>query len=369
MARAVLIRRLVWALALASLTFGVWRSAQPDALVDLQRVIDWAGGIVAGQSPYGVDSDTDYPPWALLTLAPLVLVPDAAQAPVWIAVNLLLAALVSLLLVRSADLSHDTRWLLVGLLLAASCFRVLGQFSLLSFALALAGARHPSVVVGGLLLGLGLMKPQVGGAVWLAHALMGDGRRTAIAAAVPILLTLVASALTGVTPASLVTDYARTLEAVHGGTMLFTGHTELEGWLAPWVPGVTTVPGSMVIALLLLAPVAAAAWMRRRRWTTGRQLELYAVCGVVSLLSTRHLAYDLLLVLPVVVAWWDARRRPAWVVTVVLLILQLPGWWRRVLEPMGWPDIFGVVVELDRLLCIALYGLLVWSLLRLDVTR
>lgn len=369
MARAVLIRRLVWALALTSLTFGVWRSAQPENLVDFARVMAWADQLVGGHSPYGIDSDTDYPPWALVTMAPMVAVPTAAQPLVWILGNLLLAVAVSLLLVRHAQASRDTWWLLLGLLLAASCFRVLGQFSLLSFALALAGARHPSVVVGGLLLGLGLMKPQVGGALWLAHVLMGDGRRAAIAAAVPILLTLLASGLTGVAPLSLLVDWARTLEAVHGGRLLFVGHTELEAWLAPLIPAVTTVPGAMGTGLLLLIPAVIAAWRERRRWSIGRQLELYALCGVVSLLSTRHLAYDLLLVLPVVVAWWDTRWRPAWLVTVALLILQVPGWWRRVFEPMGWPDQFGVIVEVDRLLCIGLFGLLSWSLLRLDVTK
>ena len=93
------------------------------------------------------------------------------------------------------------------------------------------------------------------------------------------------------------------------------------------------------------------------------------MCGVVSLMATRHLSYDFLILLPVLVAWGGPPWRPAWVATAVLLVWQLPGWWRRVFEPMGWPGWLGFVVELDRLLCVWLFGLLAWSLMRLDVTE
>lgn len=369
MARAVLIRRAIWALACASLAFGVWRSVQPEALVDFHRVVEWTGLLVSGESPYSLVHDTDYPPWALLTLSPMLLVPAWLQSSIWIGLNLILAVVVARTLVQTVELSTETRLLLLGVILAASCFRVLGQFSLLSFAFAIVGARHPSVLIGGVLLGLGLMKPQVGGALWLAHLLMGDWRRVAIAAAVPAGLTLVAAVMSGVGPVQLLEDYARVLEAVHGGDGLFTGHTELEGWLAPWVPGVTTVAGSMALGAVLITPALVAGWRHWGHWTTTRQLELYALCGVVSLLSTRHLSYDFLLLLPLLVAWGSPPWRPAWTVTAVMLVSQVPGWWRRVFEPMGWPHSFGLIVELDRLLCICLFGLLAWGFIRLDVTE
>ena len=369
MARAVLIRRAVWGLACVSLEFGVWRSVQPDALVDFDRVVEWTRILADGASPYTLAQETDYPPWALLTLAPLLLVPASLQSSIWIGLNLLLAVVVARTLVRTLDAPRDTQRLLLGVLLAASCFRVLGQFSLLSFACAIVGARHPSVLTGGVLLGLGLMKPQVGGAIWLAHLLMGDWRRVAIAAAVPAALTLGAAAAGGIGPVQLLIDFARVLEAVHGGAERFTGHTELEGWLAPWFPAVTTVAGAAVIGLVLITPAVVAGWRRWAHWAPPRQLELYALCGVVSLLATRHLSYDFLLLLPLLVAWGATPRRPAWGVTAVLLIGQFPGWWRRVFEPMGWPESLGLVVELDRLLCAWVFGLLTWSLMRLDMTK
>lgn len=368
MPHGVLIRRGVWLLALVSLSVGVWRSAQPDALVDFHRVVDWSAAVVNGVSPYAGESETDYPPWALMTLAPLVAVPAEYRAPLWIVVNLALAVGVSTWLVRAVPVARDVQLGLAGLLLATSPFRVLGQFSLLSFALALAGARHRSPVVGGVLMGLGLMKPQVGGALVVAHLLMRDWLRVAVALCVPPALLVIAGACVSVSPVRLVSDYAAVLELVHGGTEMFVGHTELEAWVAPFVPGVTTVAGSVVLGLVLMLPAVAASFRVGRSWAPHRQLELYALCGAASLLATRHLSYDLLLVLPVVVAWWPAPRAP-WVVSSALLVMQLPGWWRRVFEPMAWPDVYGVLLEADRGLCIVLYGLLTWRLMRLYVTK
>jgi hypothetical protein len=378
MSRAVLIRRVLWLVAVASLLFGVWRSLQPDALDDFTRVIEWSHTLVSGASPYSGDSETDYPPWALVTVAPVTMLPAHVQPVVWVSINLLLAVVVCLSLVRLADEPREVRLGLLALLLAASCFRVLSQFSILSFTLAFVGARHPSALIGGLWLGLSLMKPQVGGVLLLAHLMMGDWRRVVTAACVPVVLTLVASAMVGVAPMPLMTDVVRVLDSVHGGSDLFAGHTELEGWLAPWIPGVTTTVGAMSIGVVLLIPVAVAAWRQHGRWTLTRTLELYALCGVVSLLATRHLSYDFLLLLPVLVAWRSAPLavrvvaqpwRAAWYTTAVLLVVQIPGWWRRIFEPMGWPDELGVMMQLDRVLCIVLFGLLSWRLIRLDVTK
>lgn len=361
-------RRGLRLLAVVSLTFGVWRSAQPDALEDFHRVVEWTASLTSGISPYTPGSDTDYPPWALITLAPLAPVPTSYRASFWIVGNLGLAIGIVWLLVRAVPAARDVQLGLAALLLATAPFRVLGQFSLLSFALALAGARHQSPIIGGLLMGLGLMKPQVGGVLVIAHLLMRDWTRVGIALCVPAVLLVSAGAGVSVSPVQLLADYSVALESVHGGSGVVPGHTELEPWLAPLVPGVTSVAGSVVLGLLLLLPAIMAASRDGRPWPARRQLELYALCGVVSLLATRHLSYDLLLILPLVVAWWPAPRS-AWLVTSALLVLQLPGWWRRVFEPMAWPDVFGVILEADRGLCIVLFGLLVWRFIRLDVTQ
>lgn len=373
---AVLIRRAWWLVAAASLVFGLWRSVQPDALVDFHRVMQWTGQLAAGVSPYAGDSETDYPPWALLTLAPMLVVPATYQAWGWIAINAGLAVAAAALLARRADEPWAVRLGLVALLLSTSPFRVLGQFSLLSFVLALWGAGHRSPSFGGVLLGLALLKPQVGGALVLAHLLLRDWRRVGTALLVPGVLTLAAGAILAIGPHQLLGDYARTLGVVHGGTEAFGGHTDLETWLAPLVPAVATLAGSAVVALVLLSPVL---WRFRRGVPPDvARLDLYAWCGVVSLLATRHLSYDLLLVLPVLVQWrtWPfsvastgTGSRWVWGLTTALLVLQVPGWWRRVLEPMGWPAAGLHLTELDRVLCLCLYALLTWRMMRLNVTK
>jgi hypothetical protein len=368
MSHVVLIRRALWLLALASLTFGVWRSAQPEALADFHRVVEWSATVINGDSPYAGESDADYPPWALVTLAPVVGLPAAYRAPLWILFNLALVCGVAVMLVRAVPAARDIQLALASVLLSTAPFRVLGQFSILSYAFALAGAGHRSPVIGGLLMGLGLMKPQVGGVVVIAHLLMRDWTRAGVALCVPPVLLVIAGAWLSMSPLQLLSDYAAVLEGVHGGMGVTAGHTELEPWLAPLVPGATSVAGSAVLGLLLLLPALAGAIRTGPHWTARRRSELYALCGVASLLATRHLSYDLLLLTPLIVAWWPSPRTP-WLITSSLLVLQLPGWWRRVFEPMAWPDGFGVILEVDRALCIVLFGLLVWRFMRLDVTK
>lgn len=368
MPHGVLIRRGLWLLAVVSLSFGVWRSSQPEALVDFHRVVDWTAALTSGVSPYQGESDTDYPPWALVTFAPLASVPAQYRAPVWISINIVLALGIVWLLVNAVPAARDVQLTLASLLLSTAPFRVLGQFSIVSFALALAGARHRSPVIGGLLMGLALMKPQVGGVLVVAHLLMRDWTRAGMALSVPVVLLGIASVFLSMSPVQLLADYSTVLGSVHGGDGVASGHTELEPWLAPMLPGVTSVVGSAVLGVLLLLPAVAGVVRVGDRWTARWQLELYALCGVASLLATRHLSYDLLLILPLVVAWWPTPRI-AWLVTSALLVIQLPGWWRRVFEPMAWPDVFGVILEVDRGLCLVLLGLLVWRFMRLDVTK
>jgi hypothetical protein len=364
----VLIRRGVWLLAFVSLCAGVWRSAQPEALADFHRVVEWTEALTQGVSPYQGESETDYPPWALVTLAPLSSVPAEYRAPLWIAFNIALGGGIVWMLATAVPAVRDVQLALAALLLSTAPFRALGQFSILSYAFALAGARHRSPIIGGLLMGLGLMKPQVGGVLVIAHLLMRDWTRVAIALCVPGALLVIASVAVSVSPLQLITDYWSVLVGVHGGSGVAPGHTELEPWLVPVVPGAATVGGSALLLSLLLLPAVAVAINAGRHWPPRRQLELYALCGAASLLATRHLSYDLLLLLPLVVAWRPAPRA-AWTVTTGLLVLQLPGWWRRVFEPMAWPGIFESILEVDRGLCIAVFSLLVWRFMRLDVTK
>jgi hypothetical protein len=370
----------MWVAVALSLAFGVWRSHQPEALADFDAVRSWTGTLASGDYPYHADSDADYPPWALVTLVPLLVPPDGTAAWGWILVNIGLALAVAWRLAQVADVPLATRWTLIALLLMCSPFRVLSQFSVLSFALGLWGATLRAPTTGGVLLGLSLMKPQVGGALLLAHVCLRDWRRVFVAIGVVVALTGVAALWTGTAPWVLVADWLVIVESLHGGDGLFPGHTELEPWLAGAIPGVTTVAGSVALGVALLLPVALVAgrlpdW---RHIDTQQRLQLYAWCGAVSLLATRHLAYDFLLLLPLVAAWRSAPLFPrqssslrhwVWSTTVVLLVVQIPGWWRRVFEPIGSVEWAEFVLSSDRALAIAVYGVLSWCMIRLNMTK
>ncbi len=358
-------RWILWSVAGLSLAAGVWWSLDPVRLADFALVMAWAQDWRSGITPFTLDAGADYPPWALVTLAPLTWVPAALRAPLWIAVNLALAVHIARVLTRQVPAPDTRSWLIPALLCVAS-MRTLGQFSLLSFALALAGATTRSPAAGGLWLGLALMKPQVGGVIWLAHAGLRDWRRVAIAAAVPVTLTLACAWGLDQSPLRVLQDYAGVLNSTHGGASPFLGHTELEAWLWRLSGTGTSLPAAGALAAVLLAP-GIVAMLRRPPATPAGVLEWYGFCGVVSLLATRHLSYDLVLLLPLVVSWvaWPERRRAAAGLTLLSwLVLYPPAWWRRVFAPLGTPDMFAVVTELDRVVGVALWVILAVSLLR-----
>jgi hypothetical protein len=377
MSRELLTRRLVWALALASLGFGIWRSLQPTALPDFQSVMFWTNQVAQGESPWAGVSEADYPPWAIAVLLPWLIIPEALRAPAWVVANVGLAVLLVRSLVRAVPMPAGVALTLTGLLLATGPFRVLSQFSVLSFALAWAGVRDSSPGRGGVWLGLGLMKPQIAGPLWLAHLLMRDWRRVTVAAVVPMALMAAVALWLGMTPGTLLTDYLSAVSLAQAGVL--PGHTELRQWLMPWLGSWPVLPATGLIAGVLVVPVLLITarpsldiWAQPRR-----RLEVYALCGVVSLLAVRHLSYDFLLFLPVLVAWsWSPGAaagtgvpRPAWWFLTGWLVLQPLSWIRRLGgADQPWAQI-DWLLELDRLLCMALFGLLLWRFMRLDITE
>lgn len=358
-------RWILWSAGGLSLAAGAWLSLDPARLADFALVMAWVRDWRDGVTPFTPEIGADYPPWALVTLVPLAWIPEAPRAPLWIAANLALVVYIARALTREVP-APDTRAWLVPALLCVASVRTLGQFSLLSFALALAGAATRSPVAGGLWLGLALMKPQVGGVIWLAHACLRDWRRVAVAAAVPIILTLGCAWGLGQSPLRVLQEYAGVLNSTHGGSSPFLGHTELEAWFWHLSGAGTSLPAAAALAAVMLAP-GIVATIRQRPPAPAGVLEWYGFCGVVSLLATRHLSYDLILLLPLVVSWvaWPARRRgAAGLALLSWLILYPPAWWRRVFAPLGAPDAFAVVTELDRAICLALWVVMAVRLIR-----
>jgi Glycosyltransferase family 87 len=364
---------LLAALALGNLIAGVWLSAMPTRLGDLEQVAAWSGAWVSGANPYAApDARVDYPPWALLILSPLHFVPSPWRAAVWIPVN---AVLLVVLLRRLVGQSPDPtrcRVALLMLLAATACARTLNQFSLLSYTLATVGALSTMPLLGGLGVGLSLMKPQIGGVVLVWMLLRRDWRRAALGLAVPAVLLVLFAWRVHVDPVTVGRQYASALKSVHGGSAPYVGHTELRTWLLRLVPGLAGgLTISAAVAALSLLPALVAVFRGRTR-TADENLALLALCGAASLLAVRHLSYDFLLLWPALVAWRvppfsngeSARGRAlAFALLAAALVVEVPGWSRLMVSWSG-PRQLLALGELDRLVTIAAWGWLSWGAVR-----
>ncbi len=265
-------RAVLGAAAAVNLIVGVALSFRGGRDGDLFQVVRWAGEWVHGLDPYALaDAGVDYPPWALVLLSPLAWVPNGVLTAVWVAANLGLVAWMVTRLSRWADEPHARQTLLAALLLCAASLRTLNQFSVLSFALAIAGAASPSRAIGGTLIGLSFFKPQIGGALALWVWLRGQRGRVLTGVAVVLALTLVFSARAGVDPLTVTREYAASLSNTYADLSSIPGHTDLRSALTLYAPSLD--PGlslSLALLVLLLVPLGVASLAIGRRASGGR---------------------------------------------------------------------------------------------------
>jgi len=360
-------------LAALNVCGGVLLTLARDQVADLFLVASWLQIWLSGGHLYGPGSITDYPPWAIVTLSPLALVPRDWLVAVWIVFNLGLAAVI---VWRLATISHENAASvrnLAWLLAATGTIRQLLQFSHLSYALAIVGAFTASPLVGGLLVGVSLMKPQIGGVVWLWLVLRRDWRRAAYALPVPLILTAVYIAVAPIGLLDLVSGYRAAITSQYGDPSGLPGQSDLRLWLwRLWPdPSVNAVLSGLVLAGLLVPLVMAVV----RRRADGRDMELLGLCGAISLLAVRHLSYDFLLLLPVLVAWRcppcaATRHAPPGMFfgLAALLVAAVPSWAKLALAHSAPPET-RLFLELDRVMCIAVWAALSWrvNLPHLDV--
>lgn len=360
-------------LAVVNLGAGLWLSLQPARLLDLRQIVNWAEAWGAGANPYAAAGSTvDYPPWALVMLWPLSILPESWRWFGWPAVNLGLLLLLIAVLVRQGR-EPGRQQVALGLLLAATApARTLGQFSLLSYALAIGGGFSRGPVLGGLAVGLSLLKPQVGGVVLLWVILRRDWRRAGVALAVPLVLTVAYAWRAHVGPATVIHEYLQVLGLVHGAFDPLPGHTELAAWLMHLFPahaGGLLVAGALASVMAIPAVVFA---MRVTRWPTDMALDVLALCGTASLLAVRHLSYDLILLWPAVVAWRvppfsleraTATRLAVFIGLAGLLVIEPPAW-ARLAVSYGGPMGLMALTQTDRIVAVLTWGILSWRILR-----
>jgi hypothetical protein len=172
--------RPLWlALGIANVSAGVLIALRPAQSFDVGMVAQWCRDwFIHGVNPYrGPDFRTNYPPYALVFLSPLAIVPQHLLKGTWAIVSVALAALAGWLGMRVTPFqdsgNHKVR-LSVGVFLAWESLRVglgLGQFTLLALVSGL-GGRLSQQDGTRILLGIAMIKPQVGVAFTV-----GDSRR------------------------------------------------------------------------------------------------------------------------------------------------------------------------------------------------
>ncbi|MFN7980823.1 MAG: glycosyltransferase family 87 protein [Vicinamibacterales bacterium] len=361
---------LVWTLlALVNLASAlvVWRTTDFATMHVWASEWLWRGTDLFAGEAWG----TDYPPPAIVVLAPIALLNVHVSAWLWALLNVVLLTIVGVVSVRVMDADTPWRptWLFVATLFCWSASRTLLQFTILSLACALASWRlsRTRPASAGVLLALALIKPQVAAPYVLLMIATSRWRVVMSSVATTVLLWALYCLRAGVSPMAVAASFAGRLISMYSGPHAQVGVSEL----ARLVPaGYEDVTGLFVALMLSLALVATAVrvWMCSEPRRDRVSLLLPAAGAAAVLVACRHLSYAFVTLAPAA-AWllttgaplgrWP--RRLFWALQAGMIVdvptahraLVAAGWSAR------WADL--VLPHADRVL------LVVWTsvLLRL----
>lgn len=309
-------------LAAWSLAWGAGQALADSA--DLLRRVEEVALFLHRDDPY-TDPDLTYPPSALPVFTLLLgALPSGSEPAAWLALNLAAAlALVFGLRAVWAN-SADRAWVvpLACWVLAARPTRAglaLGQFHLIPVALAvwtipaLAARRER---LAGALLGIALIKPTMAAPLWVVWMVRGHRRAAGVALAVQAGLILLASVWLSRPPWTLVAGF---LSNARGQSA--AGSLDLPGLLgragAPETLALLAGGGLIVLNALV-------AWRTR----AASEATATALALTTAAVATYHRHYDLVLLLPAVLA--VGRRAPALGIPIALLLIPPthPAWIR-----------------------------------------
>ena len=337
----------------------------PARASDLSLMYDWCRGwILGGERRYTVLHDAaDYPPYALVFLSPLGLLPRRLIVPVWTALGVGLAALLPYLAVRCATTRPRAAVLPALLFWCWTSTRTLLQFTALSLTLALTAALTADTrpIPSGLALGIALFKPHIAGPFALWMLVTRRFRVFAVAAGVVVAGVLVYAARVGDNPIDTLRGYWPWVVEVYSGEHALTGRTSVRGLIATVTASPATVDGLWIVAALGL--LAAAVWLASRdpiRSLYDGGLAIPALFCLWSLAAIYHNVNNLILMLPVFVFLWFAdsgtQPRRRWVQIACLqavLMLDIPTRLTGIV-PAGTLAAF-LIDHFDRLLVLACF--------------
>jgi len=337
----------------------------PARASDLSLMYDWCRGWIIGAEPrYTVLHDPiDYPPYALVFLSPLGLLPRRLIVPLWTAVGLVLAALLPFLAIRCATTRARAALLPALLFWCWTGTRTLLQFTALSLTLSLVSALTADTrpVLSGIALGVALFKPHIAGPFVLWALVTRRFRVLAVAGGVIVAAFLIYSARVGDNPIDTARGYWPWLVEVYSGEHALTGRTSIRGLLAAGTATPAAVDALWIAAALGL--LAVAVWLALRDPTRPLHdggLAVPALFCLWSLAAIYHNVNNLLLMLPAFVFLWfaDAHARPPhrWFQIVCLqtvLMLDIPT---RLSGTAAAGTLAAFLVEhFDRLLVLACF--------------
>lgn len=319
----------------------------------------------------------NYPPYAIAFLSPLALIPEGWVTLFWSLFNLPLAVVVGFLAFRifNPNKPAEAAWLPCLIFLSWVGLRVglsNGQFSLLMlcFGLLTVAIADKRPYLGGVLLGLCLIKPHVGAAFFLWAVITKRFKPATVAIAVILLGLFVFSLRIGQSPVLVTQQFIDILHAHFGGESYHVGVFELR----PLVHFV--IPNSVVAEMLNLAIVLGLAGIiglfgLSKNLPGGRQRDLVILqlCCLWGLMAFYHNPYDSILMLPVMFglySYLDTAPSPnvRWLARIALwvlqaaLILEVAGRWRtlsKYFDLSGYDSFGALISHLDRVLILGFF--------------
>jgi glycosyl transferase family 87 len=374
----VLSSRRLWLLVgMANVAAGVWIANRPPQSPDVWTVAHWCREwLLNGKSPYpGSEFRTNYPPYALVLLSPLAIIPERILGLTWALISAALAVTVGWLGLKATSVAARDRQALVisvGFFLSWESLRVglgLGQFTLVALTCGLGAVVSRERVTRGVLLGLSMIKPQVGIA-FLLWAMLEGAWDSVVISALPIVLgTLVFAARLGQSPLGVVAAYSDVFLHQVSGAAFRRGTLELRPLIHD-VVGQAAVADAIHVAFVA-GTLVFLVLVHRRMSPANRALFLLPLACLWTLMCVYHSAYDLVLLWPATIAlWsWQLRARAGAGVIAALSVLQLalvvdiPGlWWKAAGRPRS-PVFEGfgpaALQHFDRFLVVALFATIV----------
>lgn len=384
--------------AALSVARGFITSLRPGRSIDLHAVYSWVTAwFWQGVDPYNPQPDVianypwwvmqaNYTPYAIAFLSPLALLPEGWVTLFWSVFNLPLAIIVGFLAFRIFNPNEPVKAALLPCLIFLSWVGLRvglsnGQFSLLvvCFGLLTVAIADKRPYLGGVLLGLSLIKPHVGIAFFLWAVITKRFKPAAVAIAVILLGLFTFSLRIGESPALVAQEYINVLGRQFGGETYAAGVFELRPLVHFFIRNFFMAEILNLAIVLGLAGIIGLIGLNKKL-LDGRQRDLVILqlCCLWGLMAVYHYPYDSILMLPVMLGLYSyvetarspsARSYPGharvalWILQAAL-VLEIAGRWRtlsKYFDLSGYDSFGALIAHFDRVLILGFFMFIAYA--------